>query len=121
MPKAIDIHLEHHVGGPSQPFHPAGGNYKYRDASTLSDLPASLTPRLAVFYRDLIRLAERLKSQDLPVDFIDGTGAHVAMDLGCVKIAEHAGFIQPLSNGPSGGLESIRLSFAVSKPAKISG
>jgi hypothetical protein len=119
MPKVIGIHLEQHVGGPSQPFHRAGDDYKYRNASSLSDLPASLTPRLAVFYRNLIRLAELLKSQDLPVDFIDGTGAHVAMDLGCVKIAEHAGFIQLLSNGPSGGLESIRLSFAVSKPTSI--
>lgn len=119
MPKTIDIHLEQHTGGPSQPFHPAGDNYKYRDASELSDLPASLTPRLAVFYRDLIRLAERLNSQDLPVHFIDATGAHMAMDLGCVKIAEHAGFIQPLSNGSSAGLESIRLSFAVSKPVPI--
>jgi len=116
VPKIIDIHLEKHSGGPSQPFHSAGPKYQYRKAAELTDMPAKLTPRLAVFYRDLIRLAERLQSQELPIDFIDGSGTHVAMDLGCVKIAEHGGFIQPLKDGPNGELETIRLSFAVTMP-----
>jgi len=37
----------------------------------------------------------------------------MAMDLGCVKIAEHAGFIKPLSNGPDGTMKSISLNWLV--------
>lgn len=72
-----------------------------------------LTGRQAAFYRDLIRLAEALQSQHLPIDFIDATGSHIAMDLGCVKIAEHAGFIQSLKDDSSGYLKAITLSWAV--------
>ena len=114
MPISIDIKLEKHTGGPSQPFHPAGSQYKYRKTETLTDAPAKLTQRQAVFYRNLVRLSERLQSQEIPLDFIDADGAHMAMDLGCVKIAEHAGFIQPFTDGPDGLLKSIRLSWVVS-------
>jgi len=31
------------------------------------------------------------------------------MDYGCIKIAEHAGFIERLANSPSGVVESITL------------
>jgi hypothetical protein len=57
-----------------------------------------------------------LQSQEIPIDFIDGDGAHMAMDLGCVKIAEHAGFVQPLTDGPKGHLETVRLAWSVSAP-----
>jgi hypothetical protein len=114
MPVFIDLKLEKHTGGPSQPFHPAGSQYKYREAASLTDAPAKLTTRQAVFYRDLIRLAERLQSQEIPLDFIDADGAHMAMDLGCVKIAEHAGFIEPLTDSSDGVLKSIRLNWVVS-------
>src|SRR4051812_44625698 len=113
MPKTINIALEQHTGGPSQPFHAAGTSYQYRKAASLTDLPAKLTPRLAVFYRDLIRMAAELGSQELPIDFIDANGDHKAMDLGCVKIAEHAGFLQPLTDGPDGAMKTVRLSFKV--------
>jgi len=114
MPISVDLRLEKHTGSPSQPFHPAGSKYQYRKAATLTDAPAKLTQRQAVFYRNLIRLAERLQSQEIPLDFIDADGAHIAMDLGCVKIAEHAGFVQPLTDGPDGVLKTVRLSWAVS-------
>jgi hypothetical protein len=58
-------------------------------------------------------MSELLQSQELPIDFLDAKGAHMAMDLGCVKIAEHAGFIQPLSNGPDGTMKTIRLNWLV--------
>jgi hypothetical protein len=113
MPKTIKIVLEQYTGGTSQPFHAAGQSYKYRQAASLTDAPAKLTPRLAVFYRDLIRMATELGSQELPIDFIDANGDHKAMDLGCVKIAEHAGFLLPLTDGPDGTMKTVRLSFKV--------
>lgn len=116
MPQVINIELEHHSGGVSQPFHPAGPQYQYRKAEELTDIPARLTPRLAVFYRDLIRMAALLQSQELPIDFIDSLGQHVAMDLGCVKIAEHAGFLQPLKNNSDGYMRTVRLGWTVTVP-----
>jgi hypothetical protein len=75
-----------------------------------------LTPRQAVFYRNLIRLAEQLQSDEIPIDFIDAKGDHMAMDLGCVKIAEHAGFLHPLTDGASGYMQTVRLSWSVLPP-----
>jgi hypothetical protein len=112
-PILIRVHLEEHVGGKSQPFHPAGAKYEYPAASNLADKPSRLTERQAVFYRNLIRMAEKLQSQELPLDFLDTNGAHMAMDLGCVKIAEHAGFIEPLTNEPDGRMKTIRLKWLV--------
>jgi hypothetical protein len=109
----VNVHLEEHTSSTSQPFHPAGSKYGYRNASSLTDKPARLTERQAVFYRNLIRISEQLQSQELPIDFQDATGTHMAMDLGCVKIAEHAGFIKPLSNGPDGMMKTICLSWLV--------
>jgi hypothetical protein len=113
LPISVNVHLEEHLSSTSQPFHPAGPKYEYRIASSLTDKPARLTERQAVFYRNLIRIAERLQSQELPLDFLDATRAHMAMDLGCVKIAEHAGFIQPLANGAEGMMKTIRLNWFV--------
>jgi hypothetical protein len=114
MTSKIDIQLVIWPGGPSQGFHPVKRVYEYRKAETLTDLPARLTSRQAVFYRNLIRLAEVLQSQTIPIQFLDVNGNHVAMDLGCVKIAEHAGFIENLTNGQNGYLESVRLPWRVS-------
>jgi hypothetical protein len=108
----VKIPLEKWSGGSSDVFHPAG-NYVARKAASLTDSPARLTARQAVFYRNLIRLAEELSSQDIPVRLIDAAGNDIAMDLGCVKMAEHAGFVQPLTDGPSGFLESVRLTWKV--------
>src|ERR1700730_2526748 len=114
MTLKINIELETWPDGPSQGFHSVKGAYEYRKAETLTDLPARLTNRQAVFYRNLIRLAEVLQSQTIPIQFLDVNNDHVAMDLGCVKIAEHAGFIETLANGQSGYLESVRLPWRVS-------
>ena len=113
MPESINVHLEQHAGSTSQPFHPAGTKYQYRKASSLTDKPARLTERQAVFYRSLIRMAEQLQSNELPIDFVDASGAHMAMDLGCVKIAEHAGFLKPLADGPSGEMKTVVLNWSV--------
>jgi hypothetical protein len=113
LPVSINVHLEKHPSSTSQPFHLAGSKYGYREASSLTDKPARLTERQAVFYRNLIRISERLQSQELPIDFVDAEGIHMAMDLGCVKIAEHAGFLAPLANGQDGVMKTIRLSWLV--------
>jgi hypothetical protein len=113
MTQTISIELETWPDGPSQGFHPVKGEYEYRKAETLTDLPARLTGRQAVFYRNLIRLAEVLQSQTIPIHFIDAKDRHVAMDLGCVKIAEHAGFVKTLANGQGGYLEGVALGWLV--------
>lgn len=113
MTNQIAIILEHYGAGPSQPFHKAGSKYQYREAASLTDGPARLTERQAVFLRNLVRLAECLQTEELPLDFIDGSGQHVAMDLGCVKIAEHMGFIRPLTNDETGLMRTITLSWKV--------
>ncbi|KYG23447.1 hypothetical protein SE92_27080 [Bradyrhizobium sp. AT1] len=58
-------------------------------------------------------MAEQLQSQELPIDFVDASGAHMAMDLGCVKIAEHASFLKPLADGPSGEMTTVVLNWSV--------
>ena len=113
LPQTVNLVLEEYTGGPSQPFHLAGPNYKYRQAASLTDAPAKLTARQGVFYRNFIRIAESLLSQELPLDFIDANGSHLAMDLGCVKIAEHAGFIRPLVDGSDNVVKSIHLAWSV--------
>jgi hypothetical protein len=116
LPASINVHLEEHAGSTSQPFHPAGTKYQYRKASSLTDKPARLTERQAVFYRNLIRIAEQLQSNELPIDFTDATGIHMSMDLGCVKIAEHAGFLEPLTDGPDGTMKTVMLNWYVQAP-----
>lgn len=61
-------------------------------------------------------MAEQLQSSELPIDFIDANGAHMAMDLGCVKIAEHAGFLKPLADGPDGTMKIVALNWYVLAP-----
>jgi hypothetical protein len=113
MTLKINIELETWPDGPSQGFHPVKGEYEYPKTETLTDLPARLTSRQAVFYRNLIRLAEVLQSQTIPVHFTDAKGDHLAMDLGCVKIAEHGGFVKSLANGECGHLEDVALGWVV--------
>jgi hypothetical protein len=91
----------------------AGNSYERWTAQRYQDEPADLTPRQAMFYRNLIILAERLQTRDLPVDFELVDGHRVYLDHGCIKIAEHAGFIEPLRNGPSGLVETVRLAWHV--------
>ena len=113
MPISVNVQLERYTSGTSQPFYLAGPKFSYRDAASLTDKPARLTERQAVFYRNLIRMSEQLQSRELPLEFLDATGSHMAMDLGCVKIAEHAGFIEKLSNGSDGTMKTIRLRWLV--------
>lgn len=91
------------------------GDYERWSAERYQDQPARLTERQGVFYRNLIRLAEALQSRDIPVDFELPNGRNVWLDHGCIKIAEHAAFIEPLQNGPDGTVESIRLAWHVSR------
>jgi hypothetical protein len=88
-------------------------DYGRLPASAFNDAPATLTSRQAVFYRNLIRIAEATGLQDIPVDFEDATGQRHYLDRGCIKIAEHAGFIKQLRNGPNGVVDTIRLSWTV--------
>lgn len=74
---------------------------------------SAMRPRQAMFYRNLIRLAEVLESEEIPVEFLLANGTRARMDHGCIKIAEHAGFIEPLQDGPSGFVETIRLKWKV--------
>jgi hypothetical protein len=85
--------------------------YRRKSADQFTDAPAKLTPRQAVFYRNLIKIAEAAKSREIPIEFELSNGAHVHLDYGCIKIADHAGFIQPLINGPDGTVGSITLSW----------
>ncbi|NPU15675.1 hypothetical protein HL666_33475 [Bradyrhizobium sp. 83002] len=84
-----------------------------KPASGFADEPARLTPRQAAFYRNLVRLAEQVGSRTLPITFLTKQGASKRMDHGCIKIAEHANFIEPLADSPSGVVETISLSWNV--------
>jgi hypothetical protein len=86
-------------------------------ASDYMDVAARLTPRQAAFYRNLIRIAAELGSEDIPVEFELPNGHAVYLDRGCIKIAEHAGFIELLRDGASGNVETIRLTWRVNPRA----
>ncbi len=89
------------------------GRADRKPAADYDDKAARLTARQAVFYRNLIRIAEKLGSNVIPVDFELGGGAPVFLDRGCIKIAEHAGFVLPLADGPTGVVDSITLNWRV--------
>jgi hypothetical protein len=105
----IEVDLEEWSG--SSVIHRATATYKRQPAELFRDLPASLTPRQAVFYRNLIRIALAGGSNRIPVDFQLANGERLFLDKGCVKIAEHAGFIRPLENNASGVVEHIVLAW----------
>ena len=87
--------------------------YQRKPAASYLDAAASMTPRQAVFYRNLIRIAEVLKNNTIPVDFeIPGRGA-VYLDRGCIKMAADSGFLAPLTDAQDGLVESIQLSWNV--------
>ena len=88
-------------------------SYKPTAVESLADKPARLTARQASFYRNLIAIAEATQSASIPVVFeLAGRGL-VFLDRGCVKMAEHAGFVRPLVNGHTGNLEEVVLAFDV--------
>ncbi|MET4041857.1 hypothetical protein ABIC03_003548 [Bradyrhizobium sp. RT6a] len=82
---------------------------KPRPASEYGDAPAGQTARQSAFYRNLVRLAEQTQSKTLPIAFVTTDGLAKRMDHGCIKIAEHARFIEPLQNAASGGVETVTL------------
>jgi hypothetical protein len=86
-------------------------SYHSMRSAELADKPARLTERQASFYRNLITLAQALGSDIIPVEFELAGRGRVFLDRGCIKIAEHAGFIRPLRDGASGYLEFIELGF----------
>ena len=86
---------------PSPTFRPAPKSYSRWPAASYNDHAAGLSERQANFYRNLIGLALVTDSNELPVDFEDESGQRWYLDRGCVKIAEHAGFIRPLQNNDS--------------------
>lgn len=88
-------------------------SYKRRTAEDYRDKPARLTPRQATFYKNLIEVALKLGSSEIPVDFQDASGNHYYLDRGCIKIAEHARFIQPIQNDASGTVGTVLLNWVV--------
>lgn len=94
-------------------------SYSRISAASYKDKSAQLTARQAEFYRNLIAMALSKGSAQLPVDFIAGDGRRYYLDRGCIKIAEHAGFIEPLVNDSSGVVSSISLSWNVNGQSRL--
>jgi hypothetical protein len=87
-------------------------------ASEFACRPCRMQPRQATFYRNLIKLAEQTRSRIIPVSFIKSDGQEKRLDFGCMKLAEHAGFITRLENGPSGVVETIQLAWNPDQPRR---
>jgi hypothetical protein len=85
-------------------------DYARKRAEDYADKPASLTERQALFYRNLMQIAQHLKSNELPVE-IDTRQGSFFLDRGCVKIAVHAGFLQALENDENGTVSKIKLAW----------
>jgi hypothetical protein len=82
-----------------------------RPALKFQDAAAKQTARQSAFYRNLVRLAEQTGSRVLPITFMTLDGTVKRMDHGCMKIAEHAGFIEQLSNNANGVVDVISLAW----------
>lgn len=106
----IEVTLESWDGSPV--IRKANHGYGRLPAASYRDAAARLTPRQGSFYRNLIRIAEAVGASVIPVDFELPTGERLYLDRGCVKIAELAGFIQPLEDDQNGVLSSITLSWS---------
>lgn len=88
-------------------------SYGRQAAAAFIDAPSRLTERQAAFYKILIELARQNDSEEIDVDFSDGTGRSWYFDRGCIKISEHAGFIRPLVNDRVGVVSTITLGWRV--------
>jgi hypothetical protein len=82
-----------------------------RPASQFRDAPSKQTARQSAFYRNLVRLAEQTGSRTLPIKFLTADGLAKRMDYGCMKIAEHAGFIELIADSPKGVVETLTLAW----------
>jgi hypothetical protein len=110
----INVELEPWLeGGPrGEVTRVRSSRYRRIPVDEFRDHSAALTPRQAVFYRNLIRIAVAIGSSEIPVDFELANGDRVYFDRGCIRIAALAGFIQPLENSASSGVvEMIRISW----------
>jgi hypothetical protein len=105
----LETELEPWSGSPV--VHTIKSGYRRKSASQFTDAPAKLTPRQAVFYRNLIRIAESAKARELPIEFELRDGTPVHLDYGCIRIGIHAGFIEELEDGLGGTVETITLSW----------
>lgn len=105
----IEVELEEWPGSPVVRERKA--DYTRWPAADFDDSPSRLTARQGVFCRNLIRLAVALENTEVPVDFELPNGNAVMLDRGCIKIAEHAGFIEPLVDARSGTVEVVRLAW----------
>jgi hypothetical protein len=107
----INAELEEWSGSPTVRF--VNKDYRRIRAQEFRDAPARLTERQAIFYRNLISMALALGDRCIPVDFEDLRGRRRYLDRGCIKIAEHARFIEPLRNGGDGTVGTVVLSWDV--------
>lgn len=107
----IDVALE--TWSPSPVIRRVTSVYTRIPAADFADAAARLTARQAVFYRNLIRIAEAVKEPFMPVDFFLPSGEHVYLDRGCVRIAELAGFVAPLRDDAAGVVSVIELGWSV--------
>jgi hypothetical protein len=107
----IDVQLE---GYPTSPVvRKVGNDYVRIPCAKFSDAAARLTERQAVFYRNLIRIAEAMGKGILLVDFHLPSGEHMYLDRGCIRIAELAGFVAQLKDDDAGAVSSIELVWSV--------
>lgn len=106
---AVDFDFEPYEG--SEIIRSVKPRYSRKPASLFVDEPATLSRRQSAFYINLIRMACSLKSPRIPVDFHTADGQHFYLDRGCIKIAEHAGFIRPLADNEAGVVEHIELNW----------
>jgi hypothetical protein len=107
----VNVNFEEWSG--SATLRTAGRAYRRLPAASLNDRPASLSERQAVFYRNLIAVALATRSKVIPVDFEDRQGVRRYFDRGCLKIAEHARFIEQISDDESGVVSAITLNWEV--------
>lgn len=105
----IDIDFEERP--PTVVIRPVRSYYERKPAAAFADEPARVTDRQALFLRNLVQLANVLGSNEIPVDFELAGRGRVYLDRGCIKIAEHSGFIEPLSDDSGGVVSQIRLAW----------
>ena len=87
-----------------------GSGYRRKSSQEYKYKEARLTERQRNFCENLKQMARALGSDILPVDFTDQDGRQMFLDRGCIKMAEHAGFICPLSDDSNGVVREIKLS-----------
>jgi hypothetical protein len=85
---------------------------RLRSAASFKDKPARLTEREADFCKLLIDLALQARSPRIPAVF-DSTAGRLIFDQGCMKMAEHRGFVRPLTDDADGVVSSVELTFDV--------